>query len=475
LRDVPSLLSQPIEAPRALHAQLRGYQLQGLRWLRFLRESGLAGILADDMGLGKTIQVIAHVLLERERGQNLPVLVVAPTSVLPNWQAEVKRFAPSLSMLNLSGAKRKSQYDKIQSSDLVFSSYALVGRDISELGKHRFALVVLDEAQMVKNPNTLAAKAARKIQAEHRLCMTGTPLENHLGDLWAQFDFLMPGFLGGRSTFQRRFRAPIEKKRDPEAARTLKNRIAPFLLRRTKDQVIDELPPKSIIVKRIDMEGRQRDLYETLRLSLRMQMQQQAGNRIQLLDALLKLRQVCCDPRLVKLEAAKQAGSAKLEQLADMLSALVAEGRRVLVFSQFTSMLSLIEDELRRRKLRYTLLTGQQDDRETPVQRFQRKEVPIFLISLRAGGFGLNLTAADTVIHYDPWWNPAVEEQATDRAYRIGQTNPVFVYRLIAAGSIEERIEQMKDKKRELLGSVLDGQDASLLNDAELLALLDDA
>lgn len=475
LRDVGSVLDQPISPPKALQGTLRPYQLQGLRWLRFLRESGLAGILADDMGLGKTIQVLAHVLLERERGQTLPVLVIAPTSVLPNWQAEVTRFAPSLSMINLSGSKRKPLFDQIQTTDLVFTSYALVGRDIAELSLHRFSLVVLDEAQMVKNPSTLAAKAARKIQAEHRLCMTGTPLENHLGDLWAQFDFLMPGFLGTRSSFQKRFRTPIEKRRDLEVARTLKDRILPFLLRRTKDQVVKELPPKSLIVKRIDLEGKQRDLYETVRLSLRVQVQQSADrNRIQLLDALLKLRQICCDPRLLKLDAAKTAGSAKLEQLCDMLGALVSEGRRILVFSQFTSMLSLIEEELKRRKLRYLILTGQNDDRETPVLRFQRKEVPIFLISLRAGGFGLNLTAADTVIHYDPWWNPAVEEQATDRAYRIGQEKPVFVYRLIAAGSIEERIEQMKDKKRELLGTVLDGGDATTLSDADLLSLLDD-
>ena len=475
LREVGSILDQPISPPKALQGTLRPYQLQGLRWLRFLRESGLAGILADDMGLGKTIQVLAHILLERERGQTLPILIIAPTSVLPNWQAEVTRFAPSLSMINLSGSKRKPLFDQIATTDLVFTSYALVGRDIAELGLHRFALVVLDEAQMVKNPSTLAAKAARKIQAEHRLCMTGTPLENHLGDLWAQFDFLMPGFLGTRSGFQKRFRTPIEKRRDPEVARTLKDRILPFLLRRTKDQVVKELPPKSLIVKRIDLEGKQRDLYETVRLSLRVQVQQSADrNRIALLDALLKLRQICCDPRLLKLESAKAAGSAKLEQLCDMLSAMVSEGRRILVFSQFTSMLSLIEEELKRRKMRYLILTGQNDDRETPVLRFQRKEVPIFLISLRAGGFGLNLTAADTVIHYDPWWNPAVEEQATDRAYRIGQEKPVFVYRLIAAGSIEERIEQMKDKKRELLGTVLDGGDATTLSDADLLSLLDD-
>lgn len=473
-----------VQQPQALQATLRPYQLFGVRWLRFLSETELAGILADDMGLGKTVQVLAHILLEHEQksaaGEPIkPVLVIAPTSVLPNWRAEIARFTPSLSVLSLTGTKRFSRMSEIPSCNIVLTSYALLGRDLSKLLAFDFHLLVLDEAQLVKNPSTLAARAARQIRARHRLCMTGTPLENHLGELWAQFDFLMPGFLGNKVGFQRNFRGPIEKRRDSDVAARLRGRIAPFLLRRTKDQVVSELPPKSVIVKRIELEGKQRDLYETLRISLRDAVQSQLAergaerSRISLLDALLKLRQVCCDPRLLSLSSAQTAPSAKLEQLMDMLSALITEGRRILLFSQFTTMLALIEAECVRRKMKFLLLTGQTEDRETPVRRFQSGEVPLFLISLRAGGVGLNLTAADVVIHYDPWWNPAVEEQATDRAYRIGQDKPVFVYRLIAAGTVEERIEELKQKKRELADALFDEQAIASFSADDLLSLLE--
>ncbi len=472
-----------VQSPKGLTAKLRNYQVYGLRWLKFLSRAELAGILADDMGLGKTVQVIAHILQEQEdySGVMPPVLIVAPTSVIPNWRAELQRFAPKVKVLNLTGHKRSQQLAQIAPGQVLLSSYALLGRDLAKLLPHDYHLLVLDEAQLVKNPSTIAAKAARQLRARHRLCMTGTPLENHLGELWAQFDFLMPGFLGSKSLFQKNIRTPIEKRRDQDSLTRLRQRIAPFLLRRTKDQVVAELPPKSVIVKRIQLEGKQRDMYETLRLKLKAQisaqMQERGAqfSRINLLDALLKLRQVCCDPRLLPSEnAAAGVGSAKLDQLSDMLQSLIHEGRRVLVFSQFTSMLSLIEAELQRRKLRYLLLTGASDDRETPVRQFQNREVPIFLISLRAGGVGLNLTAADTVVHFDPWWNPAVEEQATDRAYRIGQDKPVFVYRLIAADTIEERIEEMKSKKKELADALLDDAAVSNFSVDELFNLLAD-
>jgi superfamily II DNA or RNA helicase len=471
------------QSPKGLTATLRNYQVYGLRWLKFLSRAELAGILADDMGLGKTVQVIAHILQEQEdhSGVMPPVLIVAPTSVIPNWRAELARFAPKVKVLNLTGHKRSQQLAQIAPGQVLLSSYALLGRDLAKLLPHDYHLLVLDEAQLVKNPSTIAAKAARQLRARHRLCMTGTPLENHLGELWAQFDFLMPGFLGSKNLFQKNIRTPIEKRRDQDSLTRLRQRIAPFLLRRTKDQVVAELPPKSVIVKRIQLEGKQRDMYETLRLKLKAQigaqMQERGAqfSRINLLDALLKLRQVCCDPRLLPSEsAATGVGSAKLDQLSDMLQSLVHEGRRVLVFSQFTSMLSLIEAELQRRKLRYLLLTGASEDRETPVRQFQNREVPIFLISLRAGGVGLNLTAADTVVHFDPWWNPAVEEQATDRAYRIGQDKPVFVYRLIAADTIEERIEEMKSKKKELADALLDDAAVSNFSVDELFNLLAD-
>lgn len=465
-----------VQPPAGLRATLRGYQKEGLRWLQFLRENDLAGVLADDMGLGKTVQLIAHLLVEQEGGRlDRPALVVAPTSVLPNWQAELERFAPGLKVNLLGTAGRRAQLDP--GAHVVLASYAYLGRNASRLAGVPLHLLVLDEAQQVKNPNTRAARAVRKLDVRHRLSLTGTPLENHLGELWAQFDFLLPGLLGTRTEFQKHFRHPIEKRRDPTAQQRLNRRIAPFLLRRSKDQVLSELPPKTESIKYIELAGRQRELYELVRLDSigRLEALDGSGtNRIMVLDALTRLRQICCDPRLLPLSgAAASEPSAKLELLLEMLTELLREGRRILLFSQFTSMLALIEPALRARRIKYLQLTGETRDRAAPVEAFQRGEAPVFLLSLKAGGVGINLTAADTVIHYDPWWNPAVEEQATDRAWRIGQDKPVFVYKLIAQGTVEEKIQALKERKRELLDAIFEGASSEPITEAELRALLD--
>ncbi len=454
-------------APQGFRATLRTYQREGLAWLEFLAEAGLGGILADDMGLGKTVQVLAHLLAEKQRGRlQQPALVLAPTSLVGNWRDEAARFAPDLRVLVVHGPQRHALHEAMARHDLVITTYPLLLRDHEQLAAQTFSVLVLDEAQAIKNAKSRAAKLVRELDVRQRIAMTGTPLENHLGELWALFDAVEPGLLGDDKHFVRFFRTPIEKHADAERQSRLNRRIAPLMLRRRKEDVLDELPPKTEIVRRIDLEGRQRELYETLRLTQHERVLDEVRKRglaqsgIVVLDALLKLRQVCCDPRLVKLERARKVvESAKLDHLVEMLANLVAEGRRVLVFSQFAQMLALMQAALDAHKLAYQSLTGDTPgtQRAALVERFQSGAVPLFLISLKAGGVGLNLTAADTVIHYDPWWNPAVEAQATDRAHRIGQDKPVFVYKLICAGTVEEKIQTLQQRKAELARAVLEG------------------
>ncbi|SDR28392.1 Superfamily II DNA or RNA helicase, SNF2 family [Paraburkholderia fungorum] len=504
LQAGPGLREVPV--PAGLVAELRTYQHQGLNWMQFLREQGLAGVLADDMGLGKTVQTLAHILAEKEAGRlTRPALIVVPTTLVHNWREEARRFAPGLKVLVLNGPQRKQRFEQIGEHELILTTYALLWRDQKVLAEHDYHLLILDEAQYVKNATTKAAQAIRGLRARHRLCLTGTPLENHLGELWSQFDFLLPGFLGTQKDFTRRWRNPIEKNGDGVRRALLARRIRPFMLRRRKDEVAKELPAKTTIVCSVDLEGAQRDLYETVRTAMQEKVraavsaQGLARSHIIVLDALLKLRQVCCDPRLVKTlkaggadqasldtppgivpqprdkpeKAPRAMGSAKLDLLLSMLPELIEEGRRVLLFSQFTGMLALIADALKEAAIPYVILTGDTADRATPVERFQRGEVPLFLISLKAGGVGLNLTAADTVIHYDPWWNPAAENQATDRAHRLGQDKPVFVYKLIAAGSIEEKIVELQEQKAGLADSILseDAAGAAKFSDDDLDAL----
>jgi SNF2 family DNA or RNA helicase len=471
----------PLGEPEGFQAILREYQQEGLAWLQFLREYGFGGILADDMGLGKTVQVLAHIQIEKLEGRlDSPCLVVAPTSTLPNWRREAEKFTPGLRVHVHHGPQRKGQVQTFKDFDIVVTNYALLTRDRAELVKESFHMVVLDEAQNVKNATSAAAKAARDVQARHKLCLSGTPIENHLDELWSLFHFLMPGFLDNITKFRQRFRVPIEQKNDPVARERLSKMVRPFMLRRTKQQVATELPPKTEILETVELGEKQRELYETLRLAMDERIRGLlaahglAKSRIQVLDALLKLRQVCCDPRLVKLEAARTVTeSAKLDRLVEMLEVLIEDGRKVLLFSQFTSMLDLIEERLKGIGLRWVRITGDTKDRETPVRQFEGGEVPLFLISLKAGGTGLNLVAADTVIHYDPWWNPAVENQATDRAYRIGQDKPVMVYKLVVAGTVEEKILELQKRKGDIAASILsDSERAEAILDADDLSWL---
>ncbi|GHU04438.1 hypothetical protein FACS1894158_04730 [Betaproteobacteria bacterium] len=464
-----------VTPPAGLGLALREYQKEGVAWLQFLREHDLSGILADDMGLGKTAQALAHLLLEKEAGRlDRPALIVLPTSLVFNWMNEATRFAPSLSLLALQGVDRKLRFDEIPNHDAVLTTYPLLWRDAAELTRFKYHLLILDEAQTVKNSRSQGAEVVRRIDARHRLCLTGTPLENHLGELWSQFDFLLPGFLGNANTFTRYWRMPIEKQGDTARRELLAQRIRPFILRRRKEEVAPELPPKTVILRRVELTGGQRDLYEAVRASMNVLVREGIASKgfgrsqIVILDALLKLRQVCCDPRLVKLPIARKVRErAKLDLLMTMLPELVDEGRRILVFSQFTGMLALVEQEMKSAGIDYALLTGDTTDRENQVRRFQSGEAPVFLVSLKAGGLGLNLTSADTVIHYDPWWNPAVENQATDRAHRIGQDKPVFVYKLIVAGSIEEKILALQERKADLADGILSADSHAVLKFGE--------
>lgn len=458
---------QHVPAPSGLQATLRPYQLEGLNWMQTLRELEVGGILGDDMGLGKTLQTLAHLLTEKHAGRlDRPALAVMPTSLIPNWLDESARFTPQLKVLALHGTARQRDFSSLADYDLVLTTYALLPRDLEVLSAQAWSVLILDEAQNIKNPLSKAAQAARDLQAGQRLCLSGTPLENHLGELWSQFHFLLPGWLGDSKTFNRDYRTPIEKHGNSERMQHLTARIRPFLLRRKKDQVATELPSKTEIVHWVDLSDGQRDVYETVRVAMDKKVRDEIArsgvgrSQIIILDALLKLRQVCCDLRLIKTPLTAKAlrsGSGKLVSLMEMLEELLSEGRKILLFSQFTSMLALIEEELQQRGLGYSLLTGDTTDRRTPVEQFQSGKVPLFLISLKAGGTGLNLTAADTVIHFDPWWNPAVENQATDRAYRIGQDKPVFVYKLIARGTVEEKIQALQQEKAALAGAVLEG------------------
>ena len=457
---------EKVDVPNGLQAELREYQKEGFNWLQFLRDYQLNGVLADDMGLGKTIQALSHLLKEKEAGRaNLPSLVIAPTSLMSNWRREAENFTPELKVLILQGPERKENFSKILDYDLVLTTYPLMIRDTGFYEEQSFHYLILDEAQAIKNAKSKTTQIIYRLKANHRLCLTGTPIENHLGELWSMFHFLMPGYLGTQERFTRLFRTPIEKHGDDMRGVQLRNRVEPFMMRRTKDLVAKDLPEKTEMVRSVPLAGKQRDLYETVRLAMDKKVRDEinkkglARSHIMILDALLKLRQVCCDPQLVKLAKAKKVKqSAKLELLMSMIPEMVEEGRKILLFSQFTAMLGIIEKELTKHKISYSKLTGQTRKREEAINAFQEGDAKVFLISLKAGGVGLNLTAADTVIHYDPWWNPAVEKQATDRAYRIGQDKPVFVYKLLTEETVEEKILKLQEKKQHLADSVYGGK-----------------
>jgi len=456
-RELTELRLDPTPLPAGFKATLRPYQQTGFDWLEALARAGLGGLLADDMGLGKTVQALAHIASQKARGTlEKPVLIVAPTSVLPNWQSEIARFAPCLSVLLLHGRERHDRQDLIAAHDIVLTSYPLLVRDQAALAGETFSLVLFDEAHMLKNPQTAGHRASKGLVANRRIALTGTPVENRLTDAWALFDLVVPGLLGNQRAFVRDFRNPIEKRGDIEAKARLARKLRPFLLRRTKDAVAVDLPAKSVVPLAITLGSAQMALHESQRILMQQRVRDEIARvglmraQIVMLTALTRLRQICCDPRLLPGQASKPPASAKLERLLELIDEMIAEGRHIILFSQFTSMLDLIKPELDRRQHQWVELTGKSKDRRTPVDRFQAGEVPLILVSLKAGGTGLNLTAADAVILYDPWWNPAVEAQAIDRAHRLGQHKPVFVYRMIATGTIEEKILALQQRKAAL-------------------------
>lgn len=472
-----------IPTPKNLKVELRNYQQTGFSWLQFLNKHHLGGILADDMGLGKTLQILTHILHEKNTGKlKSPCLIVVPTSLLSNWQNEINKFTPTLSSLVLTGTSRHSKYQNISTIDVIIISYGVMVRDNKKLAEFNFHMLILDEAQAIKNAKTRNAKVARTLVAKQKLCLTGTPIENHLGELWSLFDFLMLGFLGTQKQFEKIYRIPIEKNNDEDRQIALSKRVAPFMLRRTKSEVAKELPDKTEIVQLIELNETQANLYETIRLTMSDEIKQvlrksQGGkNNIIIGNALLRLRQICCHPALLKLAAIENYESAKLNWLTTVLPNMVEEGRRILLFSSFTTMLDIIEEHLLNMGITSLKLTGKtpSSKRGALIDKFQDGQVPVFLISLKAGGAGINLTAADTVIHFDPWWNPAAESQASDRAHRIGQEKNVFVYKLITKGTVEQKIQKMQQHKHELAQSIFDqkGNISTILGDKNWQELL---
>jgi superfamily II DNA or RNA helicase len=460
---------EPVDAPPTFAGTLRGYQREGLGWLTFLREFGFGGCLADDMGLGKTVMVLA--LLERQRlaggrtGESRRTsLVVAPRSVVFNWQQEAARFAPELRVLDYSGVARADQQHLIADSDLVLVTYGTLRRDAERLATRQFEYVILDEAQTIKNAGTASARAARLLRASHRLALSGTPIENRLGDLWSLFEFLNPGLLSASSSFAKSFGG---KDVSEEALRVLSRGLRPFILRRTKEQVARELPAKTEQTIECELEKPQRALYNELRDHYRRQLLNGSSSwqrsKLQVLEALLRLRQAACHPGLID-QSRPDAASAKLDVLVPRLQELVEEGHKVIVFSQFTTFLGLLRPRLDEVHLTYEYLDGRTRDREARVRRFQETDCPLFLVSLKAGGLGLNLTAAEYVFLLDPWWNPAVEAQAIDRAHRIGQRRPVFAFRLIARDTVEEKVLELQASKRNLADAIVRA-DESLIRD----------
>lgn len=450
-----------------LEPVLRPYQKQGVAWLAFLRENSFGGILADEMGLGKTLQTLAFLRQVRAQARTPPMLIVCPTSLVFNWVAEANRFTPTLKVLPLHGPDRHGLFAEIARYDLIITSYALIRRDLDRYRELEFDTVVLDEAQHIKNRQTQNAVAVKAVKAAHRLVLTGTPMENSVLDLWSIFDFLMPGYLGTAPDFRERYELAIVRDKDARAQARLAQRLRPFLLRRLKKEVAAELPPKLEQVSFCELTSDQRSVYQQLIEASRQEILQATGeqglarSRMLVLSALLRLRQVCCDLRLLKLEGVNPAtASGKLDLFGELLEEVIDGGHRVLVFSQFVTMLGLLKERLTAEGIEFCYLDGSTVNRAEVVERFQKSSsIPVFLISLKAGGVGLNLTGADTVIHFDPWWNPAVESQATDRAHRLGQTKTVTSYKLITRDTIEEKILTLQNRKREMIQATIGNEE----------------
>lgn len=451
--------------PGGVQIEPREYQKRGFHWLVWMRDMDLGGVLADDMGLGKTLQTLLLLSDTHADPDGPPSLVVAPTSVVFNWAAEAKKFTPDLRIYVHHGSGRK---DTLPTTgvDIIVTSYALLRYDERLMTETRFRYVVLDEAQQIKNPDSQIAMICQRIQADHRLALTGTPMENTLVELWSIYQFLMPGFFGSKAAFANRYANAVQKQQDVGALEQLRRRIRPFILRRRKEEVATELPPRTEQVLYCELGPAQRKLYEQVKATFRDQVLDKVattgvgGATIQILEALMRLRQACCDPRLLPFEEARKVtASAKRSLLRETLEEIVAEGHRTLIFSQWPSLLRIVEEDLRALGLNWLYLDGHTRERQALVERWNDPSgPPVFLISLKAGGTGLNLTGADHVIHLDPWWNPAVERQATDRAHRIGQTKPVVVYKLVARDTVEEKILELQARKQALFDATIDAE-----------------
>ncbi len=458
-RNFEKITPQPL--PQQFIGELRPYQKHGLDWLHFLHEYKFGGILADDMGLGKTVQVLAYLQSLREQGKlGAAVLLVVPKSLIANWQREAEKFTPGLRFLEYMGNFRNKETSVFNDYDVVLTTYGTMLRDIELLRTYKFDHIILDESQAIKNPLAKSARAARLLNADHRLVMTGTPVENNTFELWSQFAFLNPGLLGSMDVFKHDFAIPIESQQDEVCAATLRKLVFPFILRRTKEQVAPELPPRTERIIYTDMDPAQKRLYNQTRERYRAELmgliEREGMNdaRFKILEGLLRLRQIAIHPMLV--DPAYEGDAPKFEVLLETLETLQAEQHKALIFSQFVETLKLARRELDARKISYVYLDGKTQNRQAVVDDFQNNaSISFFLISLKAGGVGLNLTAADYVIHLDPWWNPAVEMQASDRAHRIGQDKPVFIYKIIARDTVEEKILQLQEKKRALVQSVI--------------------
>jgi SNF2 family DNA or RNA helicase len=475
INRLKSVEQEIFSPPETLQATLRSYQTEGFQWLTKLAAWGVGACLADDMGLGKTIQALAAILYRSEKG---PSLVVAPASVCRNWIKEIEKFAPSLNPILFSESDRKHSIETATSNDVLITTYGLLQTESDLFGTRTFETIVLDEAQAIKNSNAKRSQAAMKLKGDFKVITTGTPIENHLGELWNLFRFINPGLLGTLKGFRDRFAIPIEKDRDIATQKQLQLLIRPFILRRHKKDVLTELPEKTEIVLSVDLSPEEQAFYEALRRnaveSLEKDTQQQAGTKhLKVLAQIMRLRRACCNPQLV--DSDSKLKSSKLKLFGEIVEELISNGHKALVFSQFVGHLQLIEKYIKEKNIRYQYLDGQTPTkkRQERIDAFQAGEGELFLISLKAGGTGLNLTAADYVIHMDPWWNPAVEDQASDRAHRIGQKRPVTVYRLITENTIEEKIIKLHEDKRDLADSLLEGTDASSkLSASDLLDLI---
>lgn len=486
VRNMKTIEDSDYEAPLSLKPVMRGYQKEGFLWLKTLRENGFGGILADDMGLGKTLQVISLLLMEQHEWKSgekecRRSLIVCPASLVYNWKRELERFAPELDGVIIAGniAEREAQIRSTKPGQILVTSYDLLKRDVESYKDIVFAIQVIDEAQYIKNAGTQAAKGVKQIAATFKLALTGTPIENRLSELWSIFDYLMPGFLYSYKKFREEIETPIVTNHEEEKMDRLKKMIRPFILRRLKTDVLKDLPEKLEENWFAKIEGEQKALYEAHVEQLRQALDKTTekefnSNKMQFLAELMKLRQICCDPAL--LYENYKAESAKTEMCLDMISNAIEGGHKVLLFSQFTTMLDRLALRLDKAGIRYYMLTGSvnKEKRMEMVENFQNDDVPVFCISLKAGGTGLNLTAADIVIHYDPWWNVAVQNQATDRAHRIGQTNIVTVYKLVTQGTIEEKIIDIQERKRRLAEQILEGEGMDAINftKEEILELL---